>query len=106
MGEATVTFKAKDDALVAELASWHPDLKVPSFTVAYAKLSKVTYLSGGIYEGILCMSTAAQGIHHLFLLSVSGGHPWTSDLTVTYCKKDKLYILTSFGYTMSVDFGL
>ncbi|WP_018620548.1 hypothetical protein [Spirosoma luteum] len=105
MGDTSVTFKAADGELSKKLTDWHPDLVVPPHTVAYAQFPNVNYFSGG-YEGILCIVTAAQKVHRLFLKRPDGEHVWYSDITMSYCKKDKLFLLTSSGYTLSVDFGL
>ena len=105
MADTSVTFKAADGALTKMLTEWHPDLVVPSHTIAYARFPNVNYFSGG-YEGILCIVTAAQKVHRLFLKRPDGEHVWYSDITMSYCKKDKLFLLTSSGYTLSVDFGL
>ena len=105
MGDTSVTFNAAGGELAKKLTDWHPDLVVPSHTIAYAQFPNVNYFSGG-YEGILCVVTAAQKVHRLFLKRPDGEHVWYSDLTMSYCKKDKLFLLTSSGYTLSVDFGL
>ena len=105
MGDTSATFKAAGVELAKKLTDWNADLVAPSHTIAYAQFPNVDYLSGG-YESILCIVTAAQKVHRLFLKRPDGEHVWYSDLTMSYCKKDKLFLLTSSGYTLSVDFGL
>lgn len=105
MADAAVTFKAKDSALSSLLTDWHPDLTLPKTTVAYAQLSDIMYL-GSSYEGILCIVSSSTVKHRLFLKQPLGEHVWYSDLAMLYCKKATLYMLTSYGYTLSVDFGL
>lgn len=105
MADTSVTFNAADGALTTKLTDWHPDLVVPSNTIAYAQFPGVSYF-GGSHDGILCIVTAAQKVHRLFLKRPDGEHVWYSDVAMSYCKKGKLFLLASTGYMLSVDFGL
>lgn len=105
MPDTSVTFKATDGALATKLTDWHPDLVVPANTIAYVQFPGVNYF-GGSHDGILCIVTAAQKVHRLFLKRPDGEHVWYSDITMSYCKKGKLFLLASSGYMLAVDFGL
>ncbi len=100
--DTTVEFKAVDDAVKAMADDWN--ITIPAKTLAYATFSKVVFLDN--QRDAILFITSDKGNNRLYLKSPGGEHVWFSDAKVVYCKKSKLFVLDSDGYSMFVDFGL
>ena len=102
LAETSATFKAVDAAIQAQAADWN--ITVPAKTLAYATFSNVNFLD--TERDAILFVTNDKANNRLYLKSPNGTHVWYSDAKVVYCKKKKLFVLNSDGYSMYVDFGL
>lgn len=99
--DTPTTFKALDDAVKAQAKNWN--ITLPAKIFAYALFSKAVFLDEE-RDAILFLTKGKT--HQLYLKAPGGEHVWFSDLKVVYCKKQKLFVLDSDGYSMYIDLGI
>ncbi|MBD2755544.1 hypothetical protein [Spirosoma validum] len=101
--ETATTFKAIDNAIKAQAIEWN--ITVPDKALAYATFSKVQFLDLE-RDAIVFVTSNKTGDVRMYLKNPNGTHVWYSDAKVAYCKKSKLFVLDSEGYSMYIDLGI